>query len=364
MVLFMHRHSYIYVFLFTGMAIGASSQTTNIGTGFNQASAATDACNTTNVQIYGFQANVIGFSGPTFTAINSFSTSGTYVASDILNFKLYRTTFSVFNTTNLMATITTGLGPGTHTFSGFSYSLPFSGGGTATYFWITVDIAASATNGHKITCSAIVSPQLAITGTINYGTNTAGGTQTISCSNLPIELTSFTASPLPDGNLLKWTTATETNNDYFTVERSADATNFTQIATEKGAGNSDHVLQYSASDDEPLNGMNYYRLRQTDYDGHFSFSDIIATENRNDRMIRLKIFPDPVSDILNVKIPVAVQHVSARVCDASGRELLRQPDAKTENGILAMDIHLLSAGIYFLFLEDETHQWQTTFIKQ
>ncbi|MGZ4033386.1 MAG: hypothetical protein ACXVP4_00870, partial [Bacteroidia bacterium] len=81
---------------------------------------------------------------------------------------------------------------------------------------------------------------------------------------LPIELINFSAT-LNENNTvdLQWTTATEINNDYFTIERSADANNFTELSKTNGAGNSTHVLNYSSVDDTPLKGTSYYRLRQT-----------------------------------------------------------------------------------------------------
>ena len=364
MVLFMHRHSYIYVLLFTGMAIGVSSQTTNIGTGFNQAPAATDNCGTTNVQVYGFQANVIGFSAPTFTAINNFSTSGTYLASDILNFKLYRTTFSVFNTTNLMATITTGLGPGNHTFSGFSYALPFSGGGTQTYFWITVDISSSAVNARTIICSAILSPKLAITGTVNYGTNTNGGTQTISCSGLPVELSYFTVKNSGSANVLEWTTATETGNAFFEVQHSVDGISFETIGKIAGAGNSSGPRNYSFAHERAKAGLNYYRLKQVDYNGNSSFSWIEWVNNELP-VSPLYLFPQPVTDRLSVTVAQGDAQVTIGIYDLRGCLLMQRTFYPGNDGTITIfDLGSLQAGIYFVKAEVQGKCFNNKFIKQ
>jgi hypothetical protein len=96
---------------------------------------------------------------------------------------------------------------------------------------------------------------------------------------LPIELLDFTAKYNgKDAVDLKWVTATELNNDYFTVERSADAANFNEILNKDGAGNSTHTIHYKAIDAEPLSGLTYYRLKQTDFDGKFSYSKIVPVE--------------------------------------------------------------------------------------
>ncbi len=93
---------------------------------------------------------------------------------------------------------------------------------------------------------------------------------------LPIELVSFNA--ICDGKsvLVEWTTATERNNDYFVIEQSDDAINFTEIARVAGAGNSIEPLDYSYTDYGFHGGDNYYRLVQVDYDGSRTVSEIIV----------------------------------------------------------------------------------------
>lgn len=94
---------------------------------------------------------------------------------------------------------------------------------------------------------------------------------------LPVELISFTAEAVNNQSVLcRWTTATEINNDYFTVERSRDGANFEPIGTVDGAGNSTSILQYQHPDHNPYRGISYYRLQQTDFDGQFSYSAPVA----------------------------------------------------------------------------------------
>ncbi len=90
---------------------------------------------------------------------------------------------------------------------------------------------------------------------------------------LPIQLTSFNVDCDNNIALITWTSATETNNDHYTVERTTDGTNYETVAIVKGAGNSTTPLNYTASDYDPLPGISYYRLSQTDLDGkttHFA----------------------------------------------------------------------------------------------
>ena len=93
---------------------------------------------------------------------------------------------------------------------------------------------------------------------------------------LPIELLSFNAKPNDSKVETTWITASEINNDFFTVERSADATLFNSIATVQGAGSSHHMRSYEFTDERPLPGISYYRLRQTDFDGSSTYSDVKA----------------------------------------------------------------------------------------
>ena len=96
---------------------------------------------------------------------------------------------------------------------------------------------------------------------------------------LPVKLVSFSAELNQPSVKLKWTTATETNNDFFTVQRSTDENQWTVIKKVKGAGNSNNLVSYEAYDDAPVNGTSYYRLAQTDLDGTTSYSEIKVVKN-------------------------------------------------------------------------------------
>jgi len=91
---------------------------------------------------------------------------------------------------------------------------------------------------------------------------------------LPVELIHFSAIPKNQDVILHWITASEINNDYFTIERSSNAIHFYDIAHVEGAGNSNIEIKYHAIDENALKGVSYYRLRQTDFDGSISYSDI------------------------------------------------------------------------------------------
>lgn len=93
---------------------------------------------------------------------------------------------------------------------------------------------------------------------------------------LPIELIAFDAVCKSDEVLLRWSTATETNNDHFTIERSGDGVQWEAIGAVPGAGNSQQAMQYSFTDPEVQTDTRYYRLMQVDYDGAHNYSPTVA----------------------------------------------------------------------------------------
>ncbi len=95
---------------------------------------------------------------------------------------------------------------------------------------------------------------------------------------LPIELSSFEGQAFLEGIKLRWTTETETNNDYMILERSIDRTNFREIGRIKGAGNTLVRQEYNFVDQTPSEGTNYYRLKQVDFDGTETYYHIIAVD--------------------------------------------------------------------------------------
>ncbi|ALO15373.1 hypothetical protein L21SP5_01731 [Salinivirga cyanobacteriivorans] len=116
---------------------------------------------------------------------------------------------------------------------------------------------------------------------------------------LPVELLSFTGKD--DGGIVKlnWVTASETNNDYFAVQHSTDATNYSTIGTVSGAGNSVETNNYDFTHYQPANGINYYRLKQVDFDGNFEIHQTIAVHTESLSLVgneSFKIYPNPYSE--------------------------------------------------------------------
>jgi len=112
---------------------------------------------------------------------------------------------------------------------------------------------------------------------------------------LPIELLSFQGK-LANGVVnLNWSTASEKNNDYFTVEKTTDFQQFDVVEVIPGSGNSSQKLDYTTEDKNPYPGVSYYRLKQTDFDGTTSYSRIISVENNHYSEPRVVLYPNPAN---------------------------------------------------------------------
>ena len=108
------------------------------------------------------------------------------------------------------------------------------------------------------------------------------------CVILPIELISFTARREGAAVKVAWSTVAESNNDFFSVERSADGKHYERIGTVKAAGNSQGRVDYGFVDADPTEGVSFYRLRQTDMDGRYSFSEVVQVEFvRSQRLVAI-----------------------------------------------------------------------------
>ncbi|MFT6502071.1 MAG: hypothetical protein ACJASQ_002196 [Crocinitomicaceae bacterium] len=187
---------------------------------------------------------------------------------------------------------------------------------------------------------------LSTTGAIT--TANANIISTICSFPLPIELLSFTAESKNAHVELNWFTANEINNDYFDVERSFDGINFTSIDKINGAGNSTQVLSYSAVDDTPLTGISYYRLKQTDYDGKTSYSDLEAVEFNNRNDYSLDIYPNPFSVETSLHTNENLKEASLIIYNSNGQIVKQIENISGQTFTVNRDN--LSRGLYFVNL--------------
>ena len=185
---------------------------------------------------------------------------------------------------------------------------------------------------------------------IFWNANNASGTYSINDFTfngtvaLPIELTTFTAKISDKTTLLSFTTATETDNLYFYIERSGDGHNFSEINRIAGAGTTREPQSYDYTDEKPLSGTNYYRLRQVDFDGTESFSPVVhVIYGKSDR---ITIAPSPVTDQVRILLEEKPgRDTRWEVYDNSGREVLSGA-WEAESAEYELDVNTLPEGMY------------------
>lgn len=167
---------------------------------------------------------------------------------------------------------------------------------------------------------------------------------------LPVTLVSFDA--FPEGEIVKtqWVTELEINNNYFVVERSADAVNFSEVVRVMGAGNSTEVNNYEATDFHPLSGVSYYRLRQVDFDGQYAYSKIVSVKRAEQSS--LSLYPNPTDNELSLSVTNPSGDISVVIYDLAGREMYAQV-FKSDNYSNPQTVtinakYLLPTGIYMI----------------
>jgi hypothetical protein len=163
-----------------------------------------------------------------------------------------------------------------------------------------------------------------------------------SVNALPVTLVSFEGTCQPTGAVLHWTSESEIFNDYYTVERSENLTDWEVIKTVPGAGNSNQVLHYSATDDRPLPGISYYRLKQTDYDGQYEYKGTVAVSCISQS--GFTVFPNPGTGFFNLSgVPKGSK---ITLLDMMGKPLWQKENGTDE--ALQADLRFLDAGTYIM----------------
>lgn len=173
-------------------------------------------------------------------------------------------------------------------------------------------------------------------------------------SPLPIKLTSFKANTVDNKKIkLEWATASEKNNDYFSLERSENGASFEKITTTKGAGNSTTPISYSTYDNNPIFGNAYYRLRQTDYDGKFTYSDLISVAvhaTSSSSKCKFNVRPNPCPGQCNIYVTECDdKNISVALIDALGHEVNSKIPVNEEEKSFSIDAtNNLAPGVYIV----------------
>ncbi len=185
--------------------------------------------------------------------------------------------------------------------------------------------------------------------TANYQTFTISIIQSI--VPLPITLTKFNAECSTDGVLVNWETASEQNSDYFIIERSEDGVIWTQVGAIKAAGNSNTYINYQFEDKTVKSRINYYQLKQFDFNGTAYKFDAISSDCSSG-LEDFNLYPNPTSSSFSLQFTTSISESNTIVIyDLSGKELKRIDLEKSEYIISIIDVSDLAPGLYTLDLD-------------
>ncbi|MGB4844998.1 MAG: metallophosphoesterase [Ferruginibacter sp.] len=165
---------------------------------------------------------------------------------------------------------------------------------------------------------------------------------------VPITLSSFTANLNNDKVLLNWATSQEQNNRYFTIEKSNDGTNFNFLGNVNGAGTTTAANNYQLIDYTPVEGINYYRLSQTDFDGNIKYHGVKTVNYKNSKGFNTVIRNNGNGKISVVLNSQNTSQVAMKVIDMLGKEILTE-SFKVNTGSTVKNLNL-NSGVYVLVL--------------
>lgn len=195
------------------------------------------------------------------------------------------------------------------------------------------------------------------------GINTVSSFRVQSNSVLPIDLAYFQGKAIEAGIQLEWETLLEENNDFIAIERSRDGQHFEEIGRMEGKGSTDQAQLYHFIDRTPLVGLNYYRLRQVDFDGTFEYHDIIsvhwhASENA------IKVFPTITRDYLHLQWAAPLEsETNLRIISTLGR-VVQEVKVPSEISEWSLSTVQLEQGYYILQIPGPSELRNIRFLKR
>jgi hypothetical protein len=175
-------------------------------------------------------------------------------------------------------------------------------------------------------------------------------------SPLPVQITSFEATPNTSSNTLLWITASEINNRGFEIQRSEQGKSFENIAFINGAGNSNDVKQYSYNDTEIEPSKAYcYRLKQIDFDGTSEYSKTVCAASRKMQMTPINTQPNPFNQELTIQLNAESEgNALVELLDMVGKVVAsKQLNVSADRHEVRFDTNHLNNGIYFVRVKQQ-----------
>ena len=190
---------------------------------------------------------------------------------------------------------------------------------------------------------------VSISGADNFGDLYAMDNTT---ERLPIVLISFDAKPKTKWVELNWVTAIEENNQLFTIERSKNGIDFSPVVYVEGAGTTNAIRSYKATDVSPILGRSYYRLKQTDFNGQFDYSEIVSVVYEGETQFDFGLMLNPATageDVVLWKTDAVLgNEPDVYIRDIKGQVVFRNRLKNNEDEVFLQGTSTLSAGVYFI----------------
>jgi len=197
-------------------------------------------------------------------------------------------------------------------------------------------------------------------------TSFSGGTATTGVEGVtaPVNLVYFRGKFMNEAVELSWATSSETNNAYFEIERSNNGRDFETIDKVEGFNNSNITRSYTSLDLNPMNGNNYYRLKQMDFNGSFEYSDIVFVKSENNGVIR--VYPVPFNNRLTIDYTSSSsESTNVMLSNTLGKTIvLKEIMAIQGRNLIEIDLDNQPSGTYILTLQTESEKLMRKIVKQ
>lgn len=177
---------------------------------------------------------------------------------------------------------------------------------------------------------------------------------------LPVSFINFSGSVVNGDIKLQWATANEINNNYFEIESSTNGRNFRVSGKINASAGTVNTNTYNFTDRKPSKGLHYYRIKQTDKNGNYSYSKTIKLEITSGINV-LTVTPNPVRDICTITLPNEMPGTVLMLYDAQGRIVKRQAVQGLQQ---TLQLTGFSAGNYRLVITDNKNQLSTALLKR
>jgi hypothetical protein len=210
-------------------------------------------------------------------------------------------------------------------------------------------VSAQNTGGNNWVNNTVSTPAATSIQVTGLGASINGSFQVAEFMGIPlgIKLENIAAVNIGKKNRIDWSAISEASGDYFELERSEEGIHFTKLAVVSAKGSESN---YSYWDESPLNGINYYRLKMIGLNGGSSYSKTVSAKVNTGAAATVTVYPNPVRDVVTVKVTGGTENGNISLVDLSGRTLRSMTVSAAET---AIDMSSLPPGIYFIKYADK-----------